>query len=187
MTTAPKRLCQPPGQRHVPEPATLRRRWALTQRDIDWFFSHFLNRQEELYEPSVSPRASDLSMLPPAVIIAAGVDPLRDDANRYAQRFRAAGTEVKIRVSAGAFHGFWIAPGVLAEAREASPLRLTRSEREPGGSRYPSGSSIAREVTGLGQMGNRGPAVTSFPALCAFVQREPRAAGRRSPQQGATR
>jgi acetyl esterase len=93
---------------------------ALTQRDIDWFFSHYLNRQEELYEPSVSPlRASDLSMLPPAVIIAAGVDPLRDDATRYEERLRAAGTKVKIRVFAGVFHGFWIAPGVLPEAREA--------------------------------------------------------------------
>jgi acetyl esterase len=93
---------------------------ALTQRDIDWFFSHYLNREEELYEPSVSPlRALDLSALPPAVIIAAGIDPLRDDANRYAERLRAAGTEVQIRVFAGVFHGFWIAPGVLPEAREA--------------------------------------------------------------------
>jgi acetyl esterase len=58
-------------------------------------------------------------MLPPAVIIAAGVDPLRDDANRYAERLRAAGTEVKIRVFDGVFHGFWIVPGVLPEAREA--------------------------------------------------------------------
>jgi acetyl esterase len=92
----------------------------LTTRDIDWFFSHYLNREEELYDPAVSPlRALDLSNLPPAVIIAAGVDPLRDDAHRYAERLRAAGGEVQIRVFGGAFHGFWIAPGVLPEAREA--------------------------------------------------------------------
>ena len=92
----------------------------LTQRDIDWFLSHYLNREAELDDPSVSPlRATDLSGLPPAVIIAAALDPLRDDATRYAQRLQAVGVPVTLRVFPGMFHGFWIAPGVLPEAREA--------------------------------------------------------------------
>ena len=93
---------------------------ALTTRDIDWFWTHYVNRESELYDPYVAPlRASDFSTLPPAIIIAAGVDPLPDDAIRYAERLRAAGIEAKVRVFEGTFHGFWIAPGVLPEAQEA--------------------------------------------------------------------
>ena len=93
---------------------------ALTTRDIDWFWTHYVNRESELYDPYVAPlRASDFSALPPAIIIAAGVDPLRDDAIRYAERLRAAGIEAKVRVFEGTLHGFWIAPGVLPEAQEA--------------------------------------------------------------------
>ena len=63
----------------------------LTSRDVDWFLNHYVNSADELSDPRVSPlRASDLSGLPPAVIIVGALDPLRDEAVRYAERLREA-------------------------------------------------------------------------------------------------
>ena len=92
----------------------------LTSRDVDWFLNHYLNNSDELRDPRVSPlRASDLSGLPPAVIIVGALDPLRDEAVRYAERLREAGVHVDLRVVPRMFHGFWLAPGVLQEAKES--------------------------------------------------------------------
>ena len=92
----------------------------LTSRDIDWFLSHYVNCADELTDPRVCPlRASDLSGLPPAVIIVGTLDPLRDEAVRYAERLREARVHVDLKVVPRMFHGFWLAPGVLPEAREA--------------------------------------------------------------------
>ena len=92
----------------------------LTSRDVDWFLNHYVNSSDELRDPRVSPlRASDLSGLPPAVIIVGALDPLRDEAVRYAERLREANVHVDLRVVPRMFHGFWLAPGVLPEAKEA--------------------------------------------------------------------
>lgn len=92
----------------------------LTSRDVDWFLSHYVNSADELSDPRVSPlRASDLSGLPPAVIIVGALDPLRDEAVRYAERLREARVHVDLRIVPRMFHGFWLAPGALPEAREA--------------------------------------------------------------------
>ena len=92
----------------------------LTSRDVDWFLSHYVSSQDELSDPRVSPlRASDLSGLPPAVIIVGALDPLRDEAVRYAERLREAHVHVDLRVVPRMFHAFWLAPGALTEAREA--------------------------------------------------------------------
>jgi acetyl esterase len=99
----------------------------LTQRDIQWFHSHYVNAAAELHRPDVSPlRAQDLSGLPPALIIASAADPLRDDSVRYAERLRAGGVMVDLRVFDGMPHGFWFAPAVLPEAEEAIRLAATR-------------------------------------------------------------
>jgi acetyl esterase len=92
----------------------------LTSRDVDWFFSHYVNSADELSDPRVSPlRASGLSGLPPAVIVAGALDPLRDESIRYSERLREAGVHVDLRIVPRMIHGFWLAPGVLPEAGEA--------------------------------------------------------------------
>jgi acetyl esterase len=99
----------------------------LTQRDIQWFHSHYVNAADELHRPDVSPlRATDLRGLPPALIIAAATDPLRDDAVRYAERLRANGVKVELRVFDKMPHGFWLAPAVLPEGEEAIRIAATR-------------------------------------------------------------
>ena len=102
----------------------------LTSRDVDWFLNHYVSSRDELNDPRVCPlRASDLSGLPPAVIIVGALDPLRDEAVRYAERLREAGVHVDLLVVPRMFHGFWLAPGVLPQAREAMDFAADRLRR----------------------------------------------------------
>lgn len=58
-------------------------------------------------DPRVSPiKRTDLSGLPRALILTGELDPLRDEGERYGERLREAGVEVKVRRYAGAGHGF---------------------------------------------------------------------------------
>jgi acetyl esterase len=80
----------------------------LTKRDIDWFESHYLGGSGvEPTDPRISPLLADsLAGLPPALIVTAGFDPLRDEGNGYAEALRAAGTAVDLRSSGSLTHGF---------------------------------------------------------------------------------
>lgn len=70
-------------------------------------------------DPFVSPlHAPDLAGLPPAVIVTADGDPLRDDGFRYAQRLREAGVQVRFENYMGMPHGFLS----LASLCPAAPL-----------------------------------------------------------------
>jgi acetyl esterase len=91
----------------------------------------------DVRDPRLSPlHADDLSGLPPATVITASDDPLRDDGERYAARLRAAGVPVRWSDYPGAVHGFVSTPGLdpvrsrhavtemLAELRLHLPLHL---------------------------------------------------------------
>jgi acetyl esterase len=79
----------------------------LTRDAMRWFYGHYLNDPAEGADPRVSPvRASDLSGLPPAFVITAEFDPLRDQGMAYATAMRDAGTAVEARTYPGMFHGF---------------------------------------------------------------------------------
>jgi acetyl esterase len=66
----------------------------------------------------VSPlRAEDLSGLPPALIVTAEFDPLRDDGELYGERLREAGVPVKLSRYDGQIHGFYFMLGVMGEAK----------------------------------------------------------------------
>lgn len=80
----------------------------LTRRDIEWFkATHLEGTGIETTDPRVSPLyADDLSGLPPALVITAGFDPLRDEGRQYADALRAAGTSVDYREYGTVVHGF---------------------------------------------------------------------------------
>jgi acetyl esterase/lipase len=56
---------------------------------------------------------------PPALVITAEHDPLREEARRYAQRLRAEGTPARYTDYVGMTHGFLSFPGLAGGARQA--------------------------------------------------------------------
>ena len=92
----------------------------LTGADIDYFTKHYLtNPGTELADPRVSPlRSDDLSGLPPAYVVVAGFDPLRDEGIAYAEAMRAAGVPVTLERAGAMIHGFINMGLISPDARE---------------------------------------------------------------------
>jgi acetyl esterase len=81
--------------------------YILTREGMRWFWRHYLGREEQGKEPHASPLlAKSLGGLPPALVITAGCDPLRDEGEAYAARLRDAGVPVTLTRYEGIFHGF---------------------------------------------------------------------------------
>jgi acetyl esterase len=79
----------------------------LTAEDMKWFWNHYLRAEIDGRNPYASPLvAKDLSSLPPALIITAEFDPLRDEGEAYAVRLQKAGVPTKISRYNGIIHGF---------------------------------------------------------------------------------
>src|SRR3954452_6714319 len=91
----------------------------LTQAEMDYFYNHYVG-QADPTDPRLSPLlADDLSGLPPALIVTAGFDPLRDEGEAYAQALREAGNVVAHRRFAGLIHGFANMVAVRRVSRDA--------------------------------------------------------------------
>ena len=91
----------------------------LTRAGMRWYWDHYLAGADPLH-PDASPiRAESLAGLPPAYVLTAEYDPLRDEAEAYADRLRAAGVPVASRRRAGMVHGFLRWPAAVDDAAAA--------------------------------------------------------------------
>lgn len=93
--------------------------YGLTRETMKWFWDHYLNYPSEGENPHASPlRATDLAGLPPAYVLSAEYDPLRDEGELYGERLRAAGVATLITCRPGMNHGFlfWVGRVTGADA-----------------------------------------------------------------------
>jgi acetyl esterase len=85
-----------------------------------WFWNYYLENDAQKSEKYVAPlMANDLSGLPPAIIITAEHDPLRDEGEQYAQKLADAGVSVKSQRFDGVVHEFFGLAGAVSKAKDA--------------------------------------------------------------------
>ncbi|SBW17830.1 hypothetical protein FDG2_0389 [Candidatus Protofrankia californiensis] len=80
----------------------------------------YLSSAEDVNDPLASPLAAgDFSHLPPALMITAEFDPLRDEGELYATALRDDGVPVDLVRQEGMIHGFWAYGRVIREASQS--------------------------------------------------------------------
>jgi len=114
--------------------------YRLTAHGMKWFCDHYLSGSSgSESDPLVSPLLADMSVLsaaPPAIVITAEYDPLRDEGEAYAQLLLAAGVPCTLTRYYGQIHGFFSMShlcddghGAIQQAAATTRLALERSAR----------------------------------------------------------
>jgi acetyl esterase len=100
----------------------------LSNRDMEWFTSLYLSDvTQEVTDLRASPLlAEDLTGLPPAVIVTAGCDLLRDEGRAYADRLAAAGVPVEYRCFEHTIHAFVSFNAAIPAGQEALAFVVDR-------------------------------------------------------------
>jgi acetyl esterase len=97
--------------------------YGLNAATMEWFFDHYTPDKGARSDWRVSPlRAKSLGGLPPALVITAGYDPLRDEGRAYAFRLHQEGTQADLVEFGGMLHGFLSSPMLLHGARRGTSL-----------------------------------------------------------------
>jgi acetyl esterase len=92
----------------------------MTTGEVEWFWNHYINDPSAAESAETSPlRADDLSRLPPAIVLTAEYDPLRDEGLAYIERLRAAGVPVTHHHYADMIHAFFEFVNMFERADEA--------------------------------------------------------------------
>ena len=97
--------------------------YGLNAVTMEWFFDHYTPEKANRGDWRVSPlRAASLAGLPPALVVTAGYDPLRDEGRAYAWRLQQEGTQADLVEFGGMLHGFLSSPMLLHGARRGTTL-----------------------------------------------------------------
>jgi acetyl esterase len=92
----------------------------LTRNDMQWFIDHYTTKPDDMRNAYASPIiASDLSKLPPTLMITAEYDILLKQCDSYSEKLRKAGVLTSSRNYEGAIHGFFTLPDAFDAGRDA--------------------------------------------------------------------
>jgi acetyl esterase len=109
--------------------------YLLTKAGMEWFIDHYLSGGGDPKDPRVSPYHADdavIAAAPPALVITAELDPLRDEGEAYADRLAAAGVAtIKTRYD-GQIHAFFALPAVCPVATTAVEQATTQLRKAFG-------------------------------------------------------
>ena len=102
-------------------------RFLFNRHSVDWYRQHYLANPGDAAHPLASPlRAESLVGLPPALLITAEYDPLRDQGEAYARRLADDGVAVELSRYPGMAHGFFTMIGTLGASRAAIDQAASR-------------------------------------------------------------
>lgn len=94
--------------------------YLLSAAGMRWFWDHYVPNAVDRANPYAAPlRATRLTDLPPALVITAGFDPLRDEGEAYAEALKQAGIATTLTRYPGMIHGFFGMESLLSEAGRA--------------------------------------------------------------------
>jgi acetyl esterase len=115
----------------LPSRKELADHFPIPREMIEWFFNHYFGTAWPIADPRAIPALyEDYAGLPPALIITAGHDPLRDEGLEYAGRLEAASVPVEYECYEGTIHGFMNMGRVLRAAHGRARQRLAAWLRE---------------------------------------------------------
>ena len=90
--------------------------YGLTTALMRWFWNHYADEAART-DPKASPlRATDLSGLPPALVVTCEFDPLRDEGSAYAAAMAAAGVDARELSCRGQIHTSLPSVGMILSA-----------------------------------------------------------------------
>ena len=110
----------------------------LTRDAMRWFIDLYLGAAQSPAD-AFPLDAADLHGLPPALILTAECDPLRDEGQAYADRLRASGVACAYRCVDGMLHGFMAQTDLHPQAQEAMREACAWIRARPSGPRASSG------------------------------------------------
>lgn len=93
--------------------------WILDLEIMRWFTEQYLPSREDAMNPLASPIFANLENLPPALVITAEYDPLRDEGEMFGHMLKKAGVEASVVRYNGVLHGFVNYYPVLKAGRDA--------------------------------------------------------------------